>query len=114
MPGRFGHPAPPHFARALASMLGARIAMAIALLAASACRGGRPALPAPTLAADSSRAEAIAPGVMHRTYFIGAGPWVVHALDVDRARCWSPTPLKAGSVGPGREMLSKLAADQST
>src|SRR5690349_12241418 len=77
------------------------------------CRPGPSTLPAPTLAADSSRAEVIAPCVTHRTYFIGAGPWVVHALDVDRARCWSAMPLKAGSVGPGREMLSKLAADQS-
>ena len=118
MPGRFGHPTrparPARLARHARALRLTHLALAVALLAAVGCRGGRSALPAPTLAADSSRAEAVAPGVTHRTYFIGAGPWVVHALDVDRAQCWSPTPLKAGSVGPGREMLSKLAADQAT
>src|SRR5690349_17929262 len=78
------------------------------------CRPGPSTLPAPTLAADSSRAEVIAPGVTHRTYFIGAGPWVVHALDVDRAQCWSPVPLKAGQFGPARALLSSMAAAAPT
>ena len=80
------------------------------LLATAACRPGPSGLPAPTLAADSARASTVAAGVTHRTYWIGAGPWVVNALDVDRRACWSPAPLDAEPAGPSRELLTTMAS----
>lgn len=88
----------------------ARHAAVAALPLLAACRRTPAALPAPALAADSVRAETLAPGVVHRTYFIGAGPWVVHVLDADRARCWTAVPLEAAPLGPSRELLSAMVA----
>lgn len=95
----------------------ARVAPLAATLAAfllGACRGAPAPLPAPRVAADSARADTVAPGVVHRTWYVSAGPWVVHALDVDRrgtrGRCWAPVALKAGGRGPARALLSDLAA----
>ena len=85
----------------------------VALLAlASACVTARrpAALPAPPLAADSVRSEVVAPGVVHRTFWLAEGPWVVHALDVDRSRCWVPTAWKQQAGAAGRATTSASLA----
>jgi Phosphodiester glycosidase len=92
------------------SRLARHAAVAALSLLAAACRRTPAPLPAPALAADSVRARTLAPGVVHRTYFIGAGPWVVQVLDADRARCWTAVPLKAAPLGPARELLSTMVA----
>ena len=80
----------------------------------AACRGGAGALPAPAVPADSARADTVAPGAVHRTFYIGAGPWVVHVLDVDQRQCWSPVPLGAAPAGPSRELLTTMATRART
>lgn len=94
-------------------LLRATVARSAALLFLAAACGRTPAppaaLPAPAVAADSTRASTVAAGVTHRTYWIGAGPWVIHALDVDRARCWTAAPLDAEPEGPSRELLTTMA-----
>lgn len=68
--------------------------------------------PAKALVADSSRVDTVAAGVLHRTYFVARGPWVIQTLDVDRRACWAPRLLKAGTEGAtGRAPTSSLVAD---
>ncbi|HKG91979.1 MAG TPA: phosphodiester glycosidase family protein, partial [Gemmatimonadaceae bacterium] len=54
----------------------------------------------PTLVADSVRTDTVAPGVLHRFYYIASGPWAIHVLDVDRAECWT---VVASKGPPGRQ-----------
>jgi len=69
-----------------------------------------PPFPAPVIAADSARADAVAAGVVHRYYWIASGPWAVNVLDVDRAACWAPVALKGGARAVGREKTSLLVS----
>jgi hypothetical protein len=80
----------------------------LAVAALAACRAAPAPLPAPTVVADSARVDTVAAGALHRTFWMRRGPWVVHALDVDRRQCWSPMPLKAASLGPARERLTDM------
>jgi hypothetical protein len=60
------------------------------------------------LRADSTRVDSIADGLTHVTFFDARGPWVIHLLDVDLARCWSMRAIKAGHAAIGRASTSSL------
>jgi len=64
--------------------------------------------PLPAFAAESTRIDTVAPGVLHRFLWAARGPWAIHILDVDRAACWGFAPLKAGGQAVGRERTSEL------
>lgn len=105
-PARRSTPALPQRRAALPS-LGALAMAALATgCAGSASRAANATLPAPAIAADSASAEAVAPGVVHRSYRIAAGPWMLHTLDVDRRQCWAPVAAKARAGAAGRTTTS--------
>ena len=82
------------------------------LLALAACT--RPStIPPVTLpfAADTSRAEVIAPGVVHRYIRSSVGPWAIHALDVDLSRCYSAVAVKGAAGAAGRRRTSELLTE---
>jgi exopolysaccharide biosynthesis protein len=86
----------------------------VVLGGALACSRVAPhAVPAPVMpfATDTSRTQAVAPGVVHRYLYASSGPWAVHVLDVDLARCNSVVALKGGDGAIGREKTSTLASD---
>ena len=58
--------------------------------------------------------DTIAPGVLHRSYVARQGPWVVHVLDVDLRRCWTPVAVKGSAAAAGRTRTSELARLAST
>lgn len=62
-------------------------------------------------AKDSARREIIAPGVVHRSYRLAAGPWAVELLDVDLTRCLQPVAVKAGGAAVGRARTSELLTE---
>ena len=64
-----------------------------------------PTLPFP---ADSVRSAVVAPGVAHWYVYAPAGPWAIHALVVDRDRCWSARAVKGFPTEVGRERTSTL------
>jgi hypothetical protein len=66
-----------------------------------------PALPFPT---DTTRTSAVAPGVSHWFVHSPGGPWAIHALVVDRDRCWSARAVKGFPTAIGREKTSTLLA----
>ena len=69
----------------------------------------RPAsLPAFPFAVDTTRATAVAPGVTHWFVYSRTGPWAIHALVVDRDRCWSARAVKGFPTEIGREKTSLL------
>lgn len=90
------------------------------LLATVACfRAGRatPApsrwsadLPAPRIVGDTGTTDTIAAGALHRSYLVRQGPWAVHVLDVDLARCWTPVAVKGHPGASGRTKTSALTA----
>jgi hypothetical protein len=84
----------------------------IALLPAISILGcARPApVPAVVLPfpADTVRDETIAPGVVHRYIRSPAGPWVIHALDVDLSRCYTAVAVKGTMAAAGRRKTSDL------
>lgn len=71
--------------------------------------GGPPPFAPPSIAADSVRTAAVAPGVAHHYYWMREGPWAVHVLDIDRARCWTLGAAKAGDAAIGRGATSAIA-----
>ncbi len=78
-----------------------RCPSAISLIILSACASAPAAGPAaePWLAqADSVAVEDIAPGVTHVRAWFSAGPWSIHVLRIDEARC-RPV-LRAAKAGP--------------
>lgn len=78
--------------------------------AAAATSSPRLPLRSPHLVADTVRETIVAPGIAHRFYYRGAGPFAIHALEVDRAACWSPAALKPDTIAAGRERTSVLLA----
>ena len=84
------------------------------LLALAACTPVS-TIPPVTLpfAADTARAEIIAPGVVHRYIRSSVGPWAIHALDVDLSRCYSAVAVKGATGAPGRRKASDLLTDLS-
>ena len=63
------------------------------------------ALPFP---ADTSRAEFVRPGVVHRFIYAPSGPWAIHVLDVDLTRCVSAVAVKGAKGAVGREKTSTM------
>src|ERR1041385_6989586 len=57
---------------------------------------------------DSLRTEIVRAGVVHRFIYAGVGPWAIHTLEVDRARCWSARAVKAGGGALGVDKTSAL------
>jgi hypothetical protein len=91
-----------------------RFRLLAVLLALAACT--RPStIPPVTLpfVADTARAEVIAPGVIHRYIRSSAGPWAIHALDVDLSRCYSAVAVKGAPGAAGRRRTSDLLTDLS-
>jgi hypothetical protein len=92
-------------------------ASALLLLVGACARGGPviedpnalPPFAPPAIAADSSRATVVSPGVTHRYYWMREGPWAVHVLDIDRSRCWTLGAAKGGDVAVGRSPTSGIA-----
>ena len=86
--------------------------LAFLFLAAACARhhsGRVPPLPSlPAFAAESSTVDTIAPGLIHRSYWVARGPGAIQILDVDRAACWSLVALKAGGQAVGRARTSEL------
>lgn len=68
-----------------------------------------PPLADPLLVADTARVDTVAPGVLHRYYHVGRGPWAVNVLDVDRAECWTAVAAKGGAEARGRRRTSEIA-----
>ena len=60
---------------------------------------------------DTHRAERVAPGVVHRFIYSSAGPWAIHALDVDRAACLSAISVKGFPGAVGRKKTSVMLAE---
>jgi hypothetical protein len=84
----------------------------IAVLAIGGCAS--PASISPVtlpFAADTVRNETIAPGVVHRYIRSSAGPWAIHALDVDLSRCYSAIAVKGARGAAGRRKTSDLLRD---
>jgi len=91
-----------------ASHLTAAAALALAACAVPARTDSVPAGSAAARAlagADSLHVEALAPGVRYLRAWEGSGPWAIHVVEVDTARCvpvWSarkpPGPLAARSL----------------
>lgn len=89
----------------------------VLLLLAGAC--ARPAV-APLsprqfpFAVDSTRTEAVRPGVARHAVYSSAGPWVVQVLDVRLDRCYTAVAVKGSASAVGRRktsvMLGELAA----
>jgi hypothetical protein len=96
-----------------------RRAGASLLVLAVGCRGllvttpprWSPDLPEPALSADSTAIDTIASGVLHRSYLVRSGPWMVHVLDVDLSQCWSPVALKGFGAATGRKRTSELVSE---
>lgn len=94
--------------------------LALALVAGSACstRHGTGTVPAASAAAaaladaDSLAVSTLANGVTHVRAWLRQGPWAVHVLEVDPARCTARWEVRApeGTLD-ARALTSTLAAD---
>jgi hypothetical protein len=86
-------------------------------LAAAACvrPTSTPVLGPLPFATDSGRVERVAEGVWYRFLYAPSGPWAIHVLDVDLARCNRLVALKDGTRGPtdaaGRTKTTRLLAE---
>ena len=87
-----------------------RILVAVLGLGAAGCAAARAGSLVPMLPfhADSVRSSVVAPGVAHWYVYAPGGPWAIHALVVDRDRCWSTRAVKGFPTAVGREKTSTL------
>lgn len=85
-------------------------AMAVLWFGVLGCTGGfRPELaPSTAYRIDSTLATRVEDGVLHRTLFLGEGPWVAHVLEVTLDRCTSLEAVKGFAGAIGRERTSVL------
>jgi hypothetical protein len=93
-----------------------RILLAGALFAAACAGAARstPPLPALPFATDTVRAQSLRSGVTRRFIYAPSGPWAIHVLDVDLARCYSAVAVKGPPAGAvGRRTTSALLRDLS-
>jgi hypothetical protein len=87
-----------------------RLLVAVLGLGAAGCAAARSGSLVPTLPfpADSVRSSVVAAGVAHWYVYAPGGPWAIHALVVDRDRCWSARAVKGFPTEVGREKTSTL------
>jgi hypothetical protein len=92
--------------------------LALLTLAATACAARHPTEPEPSPAmqafagADSLHVASLAPGVLHARVWDRTGPWAIHVLEVDTARCrprWAAR--KPAGTLDARATTSALAGD---
>jgi hypothetical protein len=91
----------------------ARALAAIAAGALAACTpvGARPSTGVVVAGRDTVRTTLLAPGVVHVVHRDAAGPWTVHVVDVDLARCACTIAARHAFDGlRGRERTSAMAA----
>lgn len=89
-----------------------RVLVTALVLGAAGCAVSRAGSVVPTLPfhADTARSSVVAPGVAHWFVYAPSGPWAIHALVVDRDRCWSARAVKGFPTAIGREKTSTLLA----
>ncbi len=62
-------------------------------------------------ATDTLRTEQVSDGVTHHFIYSPAGPWAVHVLDVNLARCNTAVAVKGAAGAEGRALTSELLRD---
>ena len=98
----------------------ARYRLALALLSSVACSGTTtpvsvPSIPSvpsvPSVPTDTVRSSDIVPGVRHTFRWEVAGPWSIHVVEIDLARCGiALRTVKALDQLVGRETTTQLSA----
>jgi hypothetical protein len=97
-----------------------RALLAVSLALIAGCAPAAPAAaPAPVAAspaigivADSARSAEVAPGVVHRYYWLAKGPWAVHLVEAAPQACGVEVRArKAGGRLVGRATTSALASE---
>lgn len=88
---------------------GVRLLVVLGLATLGCARGSRvESAPSTAFRFDSTTTSRVGPGVVHRTHFVGEGPWVVQVLDVALDRCTSLEAVKGFAGAIGRERTSVL------
>ncbi len=82
--------------------------LAIVLSGCSSARLRIAPLPTLSFGVDSSFAEAIAPGVVHRTIRSSEGPWAIEVLDVRLDRCTALRAVKGFPGAVGRKTTTAM------
>ncbi|MBC8087150.1 MAG: phosphodiester glycosidase family protein [Phycisphaerae bacterium] len=62
-------------------------------------------------ATDTLRTRRVGDGVAHHFIYSPAGPWAIHVLDVNLARCNTAVAVKGASGAEGRMLTSDLMRD---
>lgn len=62
-------------------------------------------------ATDTVRTQRVSDGVAHHFVYSPAGPWAIHVLDVDLARCNTAVAVKGAPGAEGRAPTSDLLRD---
>jgi hypothetical protein len=70
-------------------------------------------LPVLPFAADTARADRVNDGVTHWYFHVPSGPWAIHALVVDRDKCYSAVAMKGADGAAGRKKTSLLLDELS-
>lgn len=71
----------------------------------------RPTTASFAFATDTLRTQRIADGVAHHYIYSPTGPWAVHVLDVNLARCNTAVAVKGAPGAEGRALTSELMRD---
>ena len=81
----------------------------VSLVALVACVTPRTApIPSLPFATDTARAIRVADGVTRWHLYAPSGPWAIHALVVDRDRCWEARAVKGRATPEGRTKTSEM------
>jgi hypothetical protein len=91
-------------------------ALALTLSACATSSGSRTPPPSLSVASfpfrvDTMRTFPVADGVRRHYLYSPAGPWAIHALDVDLARCNTAVAVKGAPGAEGRTKTSELLRD---
>jgi exopolysaccharide biosynthesis protein len=92
------------------------VLLSLSLLAAACTRPVSPPVLGPLpFTTDTARVERVADGIWYRYLYSPSGPWAIHVLDVDLARCNRIVAVKGSDVAAGRtkttELLARLARE---
>ena len=88
-----------------------RAVIAIGLFTAACARPLSPPVLGPLpFATDTARVERIADGIWYRYLYAPSGPWAIHVLDVDLARCNRIVAVKGSTTAAGRTKTTQLLA----